>query len=1053
MAGTDPRAGQRDQVARALAELEPMVERVVRQALGRVAAQYAASLQASGLTAADMAGLVAQGEPVDDADARHVAELWIAQIVAVLLALLTVFGAAMVATLRVLAAPGSGRPADPDAPGRPSEPAQPDEAEGPDQPGEVPDLVDLYLTRPQQLPDAVRDYLLAAENRLRDVGDSLWQAARRALADGIAAGDSMDGLRARLQATFSDGGAQLGEARAARIARTETVAAWNWAALHVARSRPSGSRPRFKTWLATLDLRTRDAHHRAAGQTVLLDAGFDVGGELLDFPGDPIASPGNVVNCRCAMVFGGSADPPADDGRQGLSAGEIRDIVTAFEERGIVKDQITAAFGGPYTGGMVALVPSQADIDRLAVDGGELPEDLHLTLLFLGDAAGISAETRAEIIDRLREDVAALREGQGGPDGIEGNGFAISVFNPASDEQDTAIVLGVGGEGLSAVHRTVTYSVGDVYDYPAQHAPWVAHVTLTYSDDLTQVAELINRTGRITFDRLRIAFGGDVTDIPLAAPATEGDDLMPDQDLSAAAPPSRRWSTPGETALAFEGQETGDGRIFAPRALYWDGESWPLQYAAEMRGGHQGAVLAGEIQQINRVGGRIAGAGVLYADRDAGQTAIDLLDQSAPLGVSVDLDDVDMELVDRRPRQEGEPDAADDRVILLASLKQASIMQLPDGAWSVRATQVVEWTTGDQGAISGDGLRAALTAAGITAAAGDSDDKSGEVLFSEQAGDFVMRITKARVRGATLVAMPAFAGACITLDPADSYAPGLAAAAGDCADCETVEQPETLDVLTASAWHELQAMPPLPAAWFKEPTIGELPPDSGGVHYADGRIYGWVAQAGVPHEGFPGRKLTVESLGDIDLTTFLRARFQLDDGSTVKVGAFTMNAGHHRDGAECETASCQFDDTRTVAGVITVSMNERGMWFSGAAAPWMSDWDRMVFTACQPSYHMRQNPNGQWSLRAVLSVPVPGHPSRLAASAVIGRAILALTAAAAPVQPAPSPVVDYQELAVAVVNEMERRAAARAEIEALAAGLAPIRAELTQALAASVKAA
>ena len=37
----------------------------------------------------------------------------------------------------------------------------------------------------------------------------------------------------------------------------------------------------------------------------------------------------------------------------------------------------------------------------------------------------------------------------------------------------------------------------------------------------------------------------------------------------------------------------------------------------------------------------------------------------------------------------------------------------------------------------------------------------------------------------------------------------------------------------------------------------------------------------------------------------------------VKAGAFTMNAGHHRDGAECETAVCQFDDSRTVAAIIT----------------------------------------------------------------------------------------------------------------------------------------
>lgn len=32
----------------------------------------------------------------------------------------------------------------------------------------------------------------------------------------------------------------------------------------------------------------------------------------------------------------------------------------------------------------------------------------------------------------------------------------------------------------------------------------------------------------------------------------------------------RTWSTPDETAIAFEDQETGDGRIFAKGALKWD---------------------------------------------------------------------------------------------------------------------------------------------------------------------------------------------------------------------------------------------------------------------------------------------------------------------------------------------------------------------------------------------------------------------------------------------------------------------------------------------------
>ncbi|MFI7451388.1 methyltransferase domain-containing protein [Nonomuraea sp. NPDC049714] len=65
------------------------------------------------------------------------------------------------------------------------------------------------------------------------------------------------------------------------------------------------------------------------------------------------------------------------------------------------------------------------------------------------------------------------------------------------------------------------------------------------------------------------------------------------------------------------------------------------------------------------------------------------------------------------------------------------------------------------------------------------------------------------------------------------------------------DEDEEMSTLEASAWSEMRNLPPMPAAWFAEPTPAELPPGSGGVHYAAGRIYGWVAQRGVPHEAFP----------------------------------------------------------------------------------------------------------------------------------------------------------------------------------------------------------
>ncbi|MFF2367887.1 hypothetical protein ACFVU0_34950 [Streptomyces sp. NPDC058122] len=85
----------------------------------------------------------------------------------------------------------------------------------------------------------------------------------------------------------------------------------------------------------------------------------------------------------------------------------------------------------------------------------------------------------------------------------------------------------------------------------------------------------------------------------------------------------------------------------------------------------------------------------------------------------------------------------------------------------------------------------------------------------------------------------------------------------------------------------------MPAGWFAEPTVEELPPGSGGVHHRDGCVFAWVALAASPTPGCRGR-LTIESLGEIDMTHLHRVKFRLDDGTTVRAGA--MNVGHHRDG-------------------------------------------------------------------------------------------------------------------------------------------------------------
>jgi uncharacterized protein with gpF-like domain len=60
----------------------------------------------------------------------------------------------------------------------------------------------------------------------------------------------------------------------------------------------------YKTWRAFIDEDTRDGHEAADNQTVHEGQPFIVQApdgtlENLRWPGDPYASPGNIINCRC----------------------------------------------------------------------------------------------------------------------------------------------------------------------------------------------------------------------------------------------------------------------------------------------------------------------------------------------------------------------------------------------------------------------------------------------------------------------------------------------------------------------------------------------------------------------------------------------------------------------------------------------------------------------------------------------------------------------------------------------------------------------------------
>jgi phage portal protein BeeE len=145
----------------------------------------------------------------------------------------------------------------------------------------------------------VTEFIEARTNMLAGgVTDTTYQAITEQLAEGVAGGESIDDLAARVRSVFETASTQ----RATVIARTEVISAYNGAAVAGAASLPADV-VAGQEYIATRDGRVRAAHAAADGQVRAVGEPFDVGGEALAYPGDPAGAAKNTVNCRCTVAF------------------------------------------------------------------------------------------------------------------------------------------------------------------------------------------------------------------------------------------------------------------------------------------------------------------------------------------------------------------------------------------------------------------------------------------------------------------------------------------------------------------------------------------------------------------------------------------------------------------------------------------------------------------------------------------------------------------------------------------------------------------------------
>lgn len=384
-------------------------------------------------------------------------------------------------------------------------------------------------------------------------------------------------------------------------------------------------------------------------------------------------------------------------------------------------------------------------------------------------------------------------------------------------------------------------------------------------------------------------------------------DTVPAPEASEAAPDGR-W----EGVIAREGEMTGDGRLIEDGALRWDDLPIPLRVAFKDVGGHDGAEVCGRIETIERrEGGDIYATGTFDLGSAVGAEAFRQVSEQMSNGVSIDTDDVTF------------------RIMAKADMPEADI------------------------ADSGNGSD------------GEADPEGRVKVAAMSSSDELTVIESARLRAATLVAVPAFAAARV-------YAAGQAPAklAEEDGTVETEEKVEASaapmgrDSLTAAA---IPTAPP--EAWFKDPA---LTGPTALVVEDDGRVYGHIAAWGTCHIGQIG-KCVEPPTSPSNYAYFRTGALRTAEGTSVAVGHLTMGTGHAGPRDSANAAAEHYDNTGTVFADVAAGEDAYGIWVAGSLRPGISAEQVRVARSAPISGDWRTI-RGSLELVGALAVNVPGFP-------------------------------------------------------------------------------
>lgn len=391
--------------------------------------------------------------------------------------------------------------------------------------------------------------------------------------------------------------------------------------------------------------------------------------------------------------------------------------------------------------------------------------------------------------------------------------------------------------------------------------------------------------------------------------------------------------------LARIGTPTGDGRIIAPGALTNRALPLPLMWQRVSGEGHGGAVTVGTIESltIDNENGMVTGSGRFLDVRGAADA-----ERQADAGVtgpSVDLSD-DIEIIEAQ------------------KLIKAGVV----GPDVTRNMDDVEYQMNDDG---------------------------------------IVVITRARLAGATLVQIPAFAEVSLTLDPEPAVPMGRDEEGNE------EEEPSYAGLFASAA---PQALPP--RAWFDRPDLDRLTP----VTVSDtGRVFGHIAGWDTCHVGLPGCVTAPSSPSEY--AYFHQSSQETAEGEVLPVGTLVAGPRHADPQAAFHAAAQHYDDPSAAVARVVAGEDEHGIWVAGWMLPEASEQARRTFMSSPVSGDWRRVA-GALELIAVCSVNSAGFPiprARVAFSAGAQRTLVG-TFGLTPVKG----IVNVPDETIPAVREMQK---------------------------------